>query len=395
MPLLIDSATWIALGLAIGTAILALVVALVVLLALFRGRRRDREAAGTSVVAANPRVDEMMADLTDALELAHEENRRSRELSGIRESLDLDAVLDKTLAVAESVADVDAAMIVLPAGGPNGGPQPLIATVGMTAEEAEHQPVEGPREGHQASAVRISYSYAEERQNDRDLIRGGIAVPLRSESDEPVGTLAVFWRGDNEPADDAIRRIEELALSAGPAIENAHRFQEARQLADIDALTGLHNRRYFHETLGREVSRARRYDRRLALLIFDIDDFKAINDRVGHLAGDALLAEVGERARSAVRGADVACRVGGDEFAVILPESTRGDAEQLYRRIQFAVASKPAGVTDRIHLSAGIAELRADDDADAFFERADQALYQAKEAGKGRAVDADQERRAG
>ena len=388
MPLLVDSATWIALGLAIGTAVVALLVAALVAIALLR-RRPDRKPPETSVVAANPRSDEIMSDLSEALELAHEENRRSRELSGIRESLDLDAVLAKTLAVADSVAGVDAAMIVLPPGSANGGPQPLIATVGMTVEEAEHQPIEGPPEGHEASAVRISYSYAEDRQNDRDLIRGGIAVPVKNETDELVGTLAVFWRSEQEPADDAMKRVEELASSAGPATENAYRFQEARQLADIDALTGIHNRRYFHETLGREVSRARRYERRLALLIFDIDDFKTINDRAGHLSGDALLAEVGDRVKSAVRGADVACRVGGDEFGVILPESSRGDAEQLYRRIQFAVASKPAGSSEPIRLSAGIAELRADDDAEAFFERADEALYQAKEEGKGRAVDAD------
>ena len=181
-------------------------------------------------------------------------------------------------------------------------------------------------------------------------------------------------------------QVEDLARNAGPAIENAYRFREARQLADLDGLTNLHNRRYFHETLAREVARAQRYDRRLALVVLDIDDFKAINDRVGHLAGDTLLAEVGERVQSVVRGADVACRVGGDEFAVILPESTRADAEQLYRRLQLAVASKPAGTVDRLHLSAGIAELGPADDSVSFFERADEALYRAKEAGKGRAI---------
>ena len=94
-----------------------------------------------------------------------------------------------------------------------------------------------------------------------------------------------------------LEALEELASRAGPAIENARRFREARQLADLDALTGLHNRRYFHETLEREVARAQRYERRLALIVFDLDDFKAINDRIGHLAGDAVLAEAAERVR--------------------------------------------------------------------------------------------------
>ena len=131
-----------------------------------------------------------------------------------------------------------------------------------------------------------------------------------------------------------IRELEELSKRAGPAIENARRFREARQLADLDALTGLHNRRYFHETLAREVARAHRYERRLALIVFDLDDFKAINDRIGHLAGDAVLAEAAERVREVVRSADIACRVGGDEFAVILPESVLDDADQLYKRLQ-------------------------------------------------------------
>ena len=136
-------------------------------------------------------------------------------------------------------------------------------------------------------------------------------------------------------------------------------------------------------------ARAHRYARELALVVFDIDDFKAINDRIGHLAGDSVLAAVADRLRSVVRSADIACRVGGDEFAVILPESGLSDAEQLYRRVQFAVSARPIGSFERLHLSAGLAQLRSDDDAAAIFERADEALYQAKEAGKGQFIAAD------
>jgi diguanylate cyclase (GGDEF)-like protein len=125
-------------------------------------------------------------------------------------------------------------------------------------------------------------------------------------------------------------------------------------------------------------------------VVFDIDDFKAINDRIGHLAGDSVLAGVAERLQSVVRSADIACRVGGDEFAVILPESGLSDAEQLYRRVQFAVDARRIGPFERLHLSAGIAQLRQDDDGTSLFERADEAaLYQAKEAGKGQFMAAD------
>jgi diguanylate cyclase (GGDEF)-like protein len=262
----------------------------------------------------------------------------------------------------------------------------------MTTDEAARQPVAGPPGGQPVRAVRIGYTYThEEIRDESDLIRGGVSIPLRDSEGEPIGTLAVFWRGEEREAIDAeLAALEELAARAGPAIENARRFGEARQLADLDALTTLHNRRYFHETLVRECARAIRYDRQLALVVFDIDDFKAINDRIGHLAGDSVLAGVAERLHSVVRSADNACRVGGDEFAVILPESDLSDAEQLYRRVQFTVGARPIGPFERLHLSAGIAQLRQDDDATSFFERADEALYQVKEAGKGQFMAADE-----
>src|SRR4029077_3647086 len=124
------------------------------------------------------------------------------------------------------------------------------------------------------------------------------------------------------------------------------------------------------------------------LIIYDLDDFKAINDRIGHLSGDTVLAEPAVREREAVRSPDIACRVGGDEFAVILPESSTADADQLYHRLRGAVSSRPVGQAGRLSLSAGIAELLPDDDPTKFFERADEALYRAKELGKGQVFQA-------
>jgi GGDEF domain-containing protein len=121
-------------------------------------------------------------------------------------------------------------------------------------------------------------------------------VPLSG--DGVSGYLTIFTRMPNHTfEDDDVRALEALAVRAVPAIENARRFREARQLAEFDALTGLHNRRYFHETLAREVARAHRYERTLALIVFDLDDFKEINDRIGHLAGDTVLAELAATAR--------------------------------------------------------------------------------------------------
>jgi diguanylate cyclase (GGDEF)-like protein len=371
-----DSATWIAVGLALGALVVALAFAVVVLEAL-------RRKPVTSTI--KPAEGTETRELVRALEEAREEARLARELAEISASIDLDFVLTQVLDTVNRLEGIDAAMIVLPQG--NGEKEePLVATVGMSAEEAVRQPVGGPPNSKAAHAVGIAYSYTrEEAEEHGELIRGGVSVPLRDEEGESIGTLAAFWRGRERSATDKeLAYLEELASRAGPAIENARRFREVRQLADLDALTNLHNRRYFHETLARECTRAHRYDRRLALVVFDIDDFKAINDRIGHLAGDAVLAAVAERVQSVVRGADIACRVGGDEFAVILPESTLGDAEQLYGRVELAVASRPLGPFERIRLSAGLAELRPEDDAKIFFERADEALYRAKETGKGR-----------
>jgi diguanylate cyclase (GGDEF)-like protein len=390
VPLHETSATWIALGIAIGAAALALVLAIILIVVLMRRRRPDADEVERLVNESLAGTEERLGALSTALARAEQESRRARQLGEIGSTIDLDGVLTRTLEAAASLEGVDCAMVVLPSTEANTG-EPLVATLGMSVEEAAAQPTATPPDGRAARAMRVAYSYTrEEAEEDGQLIRGGLAVPLRDEEGETIGTLAVFWRGGQyEPSEDDIALLEDLASSAGPSLENARRFREARQLADLDALTNLHNRRYFHETLARECSRAHRYDRRLALVLFDIDDFKAINDRIGHLAGDSVLAAVAERVHSVVRSADVACRVGGDEFGVILPESTLNDAEQLYRRVQFAVAARPIGPFDRLHLSAGIAELRREDNAEALFQRADEALYRAKETGKGRVVAAD------
>jgi diguanylate cyclase (GGDEF)-like protein len=287
----------------------------------------------------------------------------------LNRSIDLDEVLSRILEAAASLVGVDATLVSVEE--PDG--KPLVATRGLSTEELECQAVAEVRD--------------ELPSSNHDRIRAGLAVPLEGGEGE-FGYVAIFSRSLAAFNDVTRSKLDELARRAGPAVDNAKRFREARQLADLDALTSLHNRRYFHETLAREVARAQRYDRKLALIVFDLDDFKAVNDRVGHLAGDSVLAEAAERVRDVVRSADIACRVGGDEFAVILPESTLADADQLYRRIQAAVSARPIAQVGKLHLSAGVAELRPDDDGTALFERADEALYRAKNAGKDQIVAA-------
>ena len=373
-------------GISVGLGALV-VLLLALLLVRWRSDTRTDERVAEVVQSLNARMDQLGRELQGALERAEEEGRRSRIFGELAGSIDLDEVLSRALEAAGALEGADAALLMLPDA--QGG-KPLVATLGLSVEEAERHAITGPPDGRLARSISMSYTYPQAAENGDDgIIHSGLAVPLPGEA-EMLGYLTVFTRSrSHQFNDEDLRQLETLALRAGPAIENARRFREARQLADLDALTGLHNRRFFHETLARECSRAHRYERRLSLIVFDLDDFKEVNDRIGHLAGDAALAEAAERVRDVVRTADIACRVGGDEFAVILPESSLEDADQLYRRILGAVSSRPLGQAGKLYLSAGVAELRPEDDPVSFFQRADEALYRAKEAGKGRVVSAN------
>lgn len=365
-----------------GVALAAVI--LVALLARYlvrRSRRSSEQVLAEAVEQLGARVEAMGRDFTDALERVQEEGRRSRILGEVAGSIDLDEVLARTLDAAGALPGVDAAHVAASA---HEG-EPVVAALGLSTEEIGEHKLAAPQ-ARRLRSITLDYNAGPESADEVDTITAGLGVPLPGETG-PVGLLTIFTRSEgNSFGEEELSELERLALRAGPAIENARRFREARQLADLDALTGLHNRRYFHETLAREVARAHRYNRRLTLIVVDLDEFKAINDRIGHLAGDTVLAEIAARVRDVVRSADIACRVGGDEFAVILPESTLEDADQLYRRLQSAVSSRPAGQAGGLLVSAGVAELKPDDDSISFFQRADQALYRAKEAGKGQLV---------
>src|SRR2546423_1880330 len=183
----------------------------------------------------------------------------------------------------------------------------------------------------------------------------GISVALGALVVLLLALLVVRWRRDSSTEERVAEvvatlnaRMDELGRELSAALERAEEegrrsriFGELAGSIDLDevlsrtleaagALRGadaalvllpdpagrpvLTTRRFFHETLAREVARAHRYDRKLALVVFDLDDFKDVNDKIGHLAGDSVLAEAAERMRSVVRSADIACRVGGDEF---------------------------------------------------------------------------------
>ena len=323
---------------------------------------------------------------TNELQRAHLELRWARQLSSLSETLDLDELLARVLQGAAQLANADAAAVALW----GKGEPPIVKAMSLSSDEALPLLGSWPPESR-SRALTVRYRFPGENLVAANAIQLGVLLPLSAEPGQSTGTLGIFWRrAAEEPEEEDLAALEELALAGGKAIENARQFKELHELAVRDPLTGLHNRRYFHETLAHEVKRAHRYDRRLALIFFDLDDFKSINEEIGHLGGDSVLAEVAQRLRLVVRGADIPCRVGGDEFAVILPESSLEDTDQFFRRLQLAIQGQPIGRIPSLQISAGTAELSRDDDATSLFRRADQALYRAKRSGKGRVMAADE-----
>jgi two-component system, cell cycle response regulator len=164
------------------------------------------------------------------------------------------------------------------------------------------------------------------------------------------------------------------------------------EMAITDALTGLFNRRYMESHLGTLVEQAAARGKPLAVLVLDIDYFQPINDTHGHDAGDDVLRDFALRIKRSIRGIDLACRYGGEEFVVVMPETDVAVAAMVAERLRRRIAAEPFAINERarsipVTISIGIAALRApDDNAAAVLKRADQALYRAKRDGRNRVV---------
>jgi len=203
---------------------------------------------------------------------------------------------------------------------------------------------------------------------------------------EVIGLVELTYAG--RPTDDVgqITLARTMAHEAAMALENARLYETARNLADRDPLTGFFNHRYLHERLSEEVVRAVRTRRPLSVVMLDLDDFKLVNDTFGHVYGDGVLAHVAELIRSTLRGSDVAARYGGDEFALILPETGREEAMAATERILEAFRSSPFSGDGRqpipVGVSMGIATHPVDGrTATDLVAVADLGLYAAKAAG--------------
>lgn len=217
-----------------------------------------------------------------------------------------------------------------------------------------------------------------------------MSVPLLGIHDV-LGVISVTDRHHDRFSRIDFRTLRTLASIASMALDRTKAHAEATahaRVAAIDPLTGLFNRRYFLSRLDEEAERARRQNSPLAVLMLDVDDFKQLNDRLGHLGGDAVLRVVGDVLRRSVRLFDVCARFGGDEFAILMPGSGPENTRQIAERIREGVEdSRPPGgpwADDlRVTTSIGIATFAQTSNAE-LIGRADQALYSAKRDGKNR-----------
>jgi diguanylate cyclase (GGDEF)-like protein len=201
----------------------------------------------------------------------------------------------------------------------------------------------------------------------------------------PMGVLGVRPEGGLLPPE---RRgiIEAAAALLAVSIKNAQLFREIRENSVRDALTGCFTRGHALEVIDAELRRARRSQTPVSLIMFDLDHFKDVNDRYGHLCGDAVLGAVGKRMKEVLRGSDLKCRYGGEEFLVLLPETPLHGARRVAETLRREIAERPvpwSGEGLTITASFGLAQtLPGEVNVQAVIARADQALYRAKDDGR-------------
>jgi diguanylate cyclase (GGDEF)-like protein len=223
-----------------------------------------------------------------------------------------------------------------------------------------------------------------------DAKKNVVALPLKARG-RVLGVLELVDGLNAATKKEDLQALRSIADYAAIAIDNALNFQRIQELTLTDEHTGLYNTRHLYEMLNREVERASRFDRPISLVFMDLDHFKEVNDAHGHLAGTAVLREVGEVLKTTIRKVDAAFRYGGDEFALLLVETDANGARvvshRILNRLRHHVFLADRGKAVRITASVGIATFPDDARAvDELLHAADRAMYRAKAIGRDEVV---------
>ncbi|WP_323141241.1 GGDEF domain-containing response regulator [Massilia phyllosphaerae] len=216
----------------------------------------------------------------------------------------------------------------------------------------------------------------------------GIAIPADGPG-APRGALSLLWEHSRALAPEEFAALQDVAAQAAlglrlaeMALENEQLLARVTYISTMDALTGVANRRHGEELLEKEIRRARRYRVPLALVAFDIDRFKAINERYGDPVGDVVLRSVCEAAQAVLRGSDVLVRSGGEEFQILAPHTSAIDALKMAEKLRVAIAQAEIPGADHVTVSLGVAQLGEQESADSLVQRVNAALARAKRAGR-------------
>jgi diguanylate cyclase (GGDEF)-like protein len=219
--------------------------------------------------------------------------------------------------------------------------------------------------------------------------RSEICVPLIFFG-EKLGVLVLDSKSANAFLESDITPLESVADICAAAIQNAHHFESAKQLAYLDGLTGIFNRRFFEMRIVEELEKAQRYKFQLSVIMLDIDNFKRLNDEFGHLLGDEVLRQVSSILQQHLRKGDVVCRFGGEEFAILLPQSNTDSAMEVAEKLRRTIEGWHfPGVPRPVTVSAGTANFpEFGETRDEVVSAADAALYLAKQAGRNCVISA-------
>ncbi|MBN2181329.1 MAG: sensor domain-containing diguanylate cyclase [Sedimentisphaerales bacterium] len=239
----------------------------------------------------------------------------------------------------------------------------------------------GDIDTHKKPVIRKSQrSFAENYRTNNCAI-----VPLICQ-DRVVGVLNLADKIEDEHFRQSdIALIELFSQLVGASIGNVKLFEKIQRQATTDGLTGLVNHKTFYEILEKELWRSRRHGDQISLIMVDVDNLKKINDVYGHRAGDKALCEISRKIKECIRQIDTAARYGGDEFAVILLNTSLAGASVVARRMVDAVANSPTNWNKeqiKLSISVGLSQYNADSSPEDITNRSDQALYAAKQAGK-------------